>query len=184
MLPKHELHLKLSKDKKTFTGVLSEWDIHVISRLRRIWIAKIKYLSPGQTDYTEYQSQETYRSNLALDALLKAEGLPTLIGILDSTQTHLAFLDIYAIDVTWGDPPLSPVKSLLLRRTPKKMPPQPQKTPSLAAVKKLPNPKHAPHSRLPVTLPQPIEASPTTSASLLWDVSLPPGPPKGSWYGD
>ena len=184
MLPKHELHLKLSKDKKTFTGVLSEWDIHVISRLRRIWIAKIKFLSPGQTDYTEYQSQETYRSNLALDALLKAEGLPTLIGILDSTQTHLSFLDIYAIDVTWGDPPLSPVKSLLLRRKSKTLPPPPRKTPPLAAAKALPSPKHAPRLRPPVTLPQPIEASPTTSASLQWDMSLPPGPPKGSWYGD
>jgi hypothetical protein len=194
MLPKHELHLKLSKDKKTFTGTLSDWDVTVVSKIRRVWIAKIKFLPPTQSDYTEYQTQETYESKLALDALLKAEGLPTEIGVLDGTQTHLALLDIYAISVMWDTPPLSSARRLSMQDIVKVPPLSPAKgkpenipvqkarhTPPLSA-RKLP--KYTPLSRPPVTLPRPAEASLPTSAYPLWETDVLPGLPKGSWYGD
>jgi hypothetical protein len=192
MLPKHELHLKLSKDKKTFTGSLSDWDVTVVSRIRRVWIAKIKFLLPTQSDYTEYQTQETYESKLALDALLKAEGLPTQIGILDDTQTHLALLDIYAISVTWDTPPLSSARRLSMQDILKVPPLSPAKsksesvpvqkarhTPPLSA-RKLP--KYTPASRPPITLSPPSEDRLRTSAYPLWDTTLPSGIPKGGWY--
>jgi hypothetical protein len=192
MLPKHELHLKLSKDKKIFTGSLSSWEISVASKVRRVWIAKIKFLLPAQKDYSEYHAQETYESKLALDALLKAEGLPTLIGVLDTTQEHLAFLDIYAIHVTWETPPLSSAGRLSMQDILKIPPLSPAKgkpaivpstkteqRPSLAA-RQLP--KYTPISRPPVTIPRPSEPDLPTSASLLWDTTLPSGIPKGAWY--
>jgi hypothetical protein len=196
MLPKHDLHLKLSKDKRTFTGLLAAWEITVVSRLRRIWIAKIKFLPPLQTEYAEYQSQETYESKLALDALLKAEGLPTRIGILDSTQTYLSFLDIYSIRVMWESPPLSsarrlsmqdilgkpalsPAKQATIQEAPKKV----RQTPPLAPVRKPANTKRA--SAGPITtISRSVESSAVTNAYPLWEPSIVPGPPKGSWYGD
>lgn len=192
MLPKHELHLKFSKDKKTFTGSLSKWEISVVSRVRRVWIAKIKFLPPTQNNYSEYQAQETYESKLALDALLKAEGLPTLIGILDTAQAHLAFLDIYAIHVTWEAPPLSSARGLSMQDILKIPPLSPAKgKPAIVPAEKARKgpplsarhlPKYTHISRPPVTIPRPAEPDLPTSASLLWDTTLPSGIPKGSWY--
>jgi hypothetical protein len=190
MLPTYELHLKLLADKKTFRGTLSTWEVSVMSRMNRVWRARIIFPAPATGKLTEQYAPETYESKLALKYLLEKEGLPTQIGVLAATQTHLSFLDIYSIRVTWEQPPLSPARRLSAQEVVKKHDqsmaepapsPTPLHAPPLAPGKRPLDLKHE-RRRLRQAIVEPLRTQPHTSAIPLWDTRLPDGPPKGAWY--